>query len=296
MDIRQLSYFVEVAYQGSFTKAAKKINISQPALSNCIKNLEEELEVNLFIRKHGNLTLTESGKYVLEEAENLLAFFSTIQSKFSNISQQKRDFLSIGCSPLLSSIFGTNLITSFFENYENVSFSYSEEPVEQLIRKVFRMEVDIAICMICSNEYEFMDKVIVETFHYGNFIAAVNRRLDFDCEYLEEINPIKMNLVTSYELATLPIGKFYNNWHSIFYADRIDEAMKKVIDNNFVALVPNVARQYFPEDVDFVNLKEPIKYDIAFITKKNDKSSKIMKLLKKYIAMNFINSKKNIID
>ena len=68
MDIRQLSYFVEVAQQQSFTKAAQKLNISQPALSKCISNLEEELNISLFTRSIGHITLTEEGQYVLDNA------------------------------------------------------------------------------------------------------------------------------------------------------------------------------------------------------------------------------------
>ena len=68
MELRHLRYFLTVAEEGSFTKAAEKLLIAQPPLSRQIRDLEEELNTRLFVRKARGLTLTESGEALKEKA------------------------------------------------------------------------------------------------------------------------------------------------------------------------------------------------------------------------------------
>lgn len=76
MEFRQLEYFVAVAEELSFGRAAKKLNVSQPAISKQIKLLEEELDTFLFDevqkQKHKRVVLTEEGSYFLHEAAKIL--------------------------------------------------------------------------------------------------------------------------------------------------------------------------------------------------------------------------------
>ena len=72
MDIKQISYFVEVVNHGSYSLAAKKLKISQPALSTSIKKLEEELEARLFFYSNKKLFLTDIGREFYNNSRKLL--------------------------------------------------------------------------------------------------------------------------------------------------------------------------------------------------------------------------------
>ena len=73
MDIRILRYFIAVAKEKNITKAAQNLYISQPALSRQLKELEEELNTNLFIRGSRTISLTDDGKYLLNQAKEITA-------------------------------------------------------------------------------------------------------------------------------------------------------------------------------------------------------------------------------
>ena len=72
MDFRSLQYFIAVAQELNFTRAAEKLQMSQPPLSSQIKALEEELGVQLFIRGKRRLTLTEAGTLLLQRAVQMM--------------------------------------------------------------------------------------------------------------------------------------------------------------------------------------------------------------------------------
>ena len=72
MDFRVLQYFVTVAQELNFTRAAEKLQMSQPPLSNQIRALEEELGVQLFIRGKRRLTLTDAGTLLFQRSVQML--------------------------------------------------------------------------------------------------------------------------------------------------------------------------------------------------------------------------------
>ena len=73
MDLKTLRYFIVVAEELNITKASKILMMSQPPLSNQIKNLEDELNTTLFIRGKRQLELTEAGKYLYQKAKDIIA-------------------------------------------------------------------------------------------------------------------------------------------------------------------------------------------------------------------------------
>ena len=84
MKLIQLEYFVRIVEEQSFTKAAEKLFISQPALSKAIQSMEKELKVSLFSRKPGVATLTEDGNTVYKYAKDIWLFVYSCGSKMAS--------------------------------------------------------------------------------------------------------------------------------------------------------------------------------------------------------------------
>ena len=78
MDIRQLKYFLTIAEEEQITKAAKKLNISQPPLSQQLKLLEDELGVKLLERGSRKIQLTDAGRLLRNKAEQILHSFQVL--------------------------------------------------------------------------------------------------------------------------------------------------------------------------------------------------------------------------
>ena len=289
MDIRQLSYFVEVADQHSFTKAAQKLNISQPALSKCILNLEDELGMNLFIRGLGNLMLTESGKIALENAKDLLAHFSYMQKVLLELGGEHKKSISMGCSALVSAFFGNKQMNAFFEKGKNFDFYRFESSSDCLIQKVLLMEADFSVCLLCGDIlYKDFGKVSADIFYQGNFMAVVKRERKGCAAFFEDV-PNLDKIVTTYELFPLVLS-MEKGPITIFYTDQLDDMKWNVLEEGFIALVPDIIVPFFGKEVCALELQKPIPYKLVFITSPAVKYLKIVKELKKHILQIFQNS------
>lgn len=99
MELRHLRYFVAVAEALNLTRAAEKLFIAQPPLTRAIKQLEEELGVELFIRKPRGLQLTTVGEYFLEQARQILNKVSGTINDTRRIAQHRKTLFSIGFVP-----------------------------------------------------------------------------------------------------------------------------------------------------------------------------------------------------
>ena len=98
MEIRVLKYFITVAQEQSFSKAAKVLNISQPALSKQIKDLEEEYQITLFNRTTRSLSLTEEGQLFKVHVKEILNLVNKTEYYLKNTKKYISGDIYLGCS------------------------------------------------------------------------------------------------------------------------------------------------------------------------------------------------------
>jgi DNA-binding transcriptional LysR family regulator len=112
MDLRVLSYFLAVAREESFSKAAAAIHISQPTLSRQIADLEEELGKKLFVRGARSLTLTDEGQLLKKRAQELLSLAEKTESEIRGDMHEVSGNIYIGAGET----YGIHTVTQAFRN------------------------------------------------------------------------------------------------------------------------------------------------------------------------------------
>lgn len=145
MDIRILSYFVVIAEELNITKAAVKLNMSQPPLSSQIKALEEELDTTLFIRGKRHLQLTESGKLLYRHAKEIISLANKTKEEIRAMGKGISGKISIGLVEGSAPNIAASWIDSFLKKYNKAEFSIIDGNSDELIQKLRSGLIDLAV-------------------------------------------------------------------------------------------------------------------------------------------------------
>lgn len=144
-DSRKLQYFVAVAEELHFGRAAERLGIAQPPLSRYIKALEEELEAQLFHRGRNSISLTQAGERLYERVTSIFADLEDAELEARRISQGAEGRLRIGF--VGSSTYGVlpNVLKSYRLHFPKVSLSLYPMNNAALRRALIRHEIDIGV-------------------------------------------------------------------------------------------------------------------------------------------------------
>ena len=136
MELRTLRYFVTVAEELNITKAAALLNISQPPLSQQLKNLEEELDTVLFIRGKRQLTLTESGRMLYQRAKDILSLAEKTESEIRSLKAGMTGTVSIGLVEGMAPDIAGEWFAGFLREHPQVHFRILDGNSDDLIEKM----------------------------------------------------------------------------------------------------------------------------------------------------------------
>lgn len=162
MNFRQLTYFIAVAEELHFGRAAERLDMAQPPLSRQIKQLEEELGAILFNRGRSAITLTQAGERLLERGKSILAQLEDTRLEVRRLGQGAEGRLRIGF--VGSATFGIlpNIIRSFRANYPEVNLSLIPMNNAQLHRALVSREIDVAFARPALKDAEFVTRELLE--------------------------------------------------------------------------------------------------------------------------------------
>ena len=229
MNLNQLEYFCAAVECGSITKAAKKLFVTQPAISGAIRELEKEFSVTLFSHTRSKLSLSADGERFYERAERLLREVETAKMQLHDLGGSRQP-VRVGIPPLWGTTFFPDLLHDFNEKYPDIQLTFYEYGSARAAALVQEEELDVALVNLSLNNPDKFHSVCIGRDH---FVAAV-----------DPAHPLaKRESVTLEELADKPLVMYNTDSvqnHSI--RSRFDQmgvvpniliyTMKSMIHNN----------------------------------------------------------------
>src|SRR5262245_21436621 len=143
---RQLDYFVAVAQEGQITRAAHKLHLAQPALSQAIAQLERDVGVELLERHGRGVTLTPAGEAFLEKARAALAAESDAVRTAQALARAARGAIAVGFIGPPPAASNPELFAAFSDAYPDAEVSFQDLPFPRGPTVDWLSEVDVAVC------------------------------------------------------------------------------------------------------------------------------------------------------
>lgn len=170
MELRQLRYFVKAAETLNFSDAARALNIVQSTLSQQIRQLEEELDAQLFLRNSHSIRLTEAGAELLPLARRTLCDAETCVARLQDLRELLGGTLNIGVTYSFSPILSETLM-EFMKRYPRVRLNIFYKPMAELMEMLERRAVDFVLAFRPTVRNEGIESHVL----FDNHLAVIVR-------------------------------------------------------------------------------------------------------------------------
>ena len=264
VDLELYRVFYTVAKNKHMTKASEELHISQPAISQSIKKLEDQLGGTLFLRSNKGMELTEEGKMFYEYVKGALELISNAENEFTSFKDLSKGEIKIGCSTTLTKLILMETLKEFHNEYPNINISITNDLTRNLINDLKLGKLDFVI---------FNESNIKET----NL-------------YLEKIKELKQGFIYNPEFYNDEITEFedLNNFPLILQKEESNS--RKLLDyialQNSVKLVPKMEVVSQELITEFVNIGLGIGFSTIDLATRNYKNLKELKINKKIPNIN----------
>ena len=175
--------FLEVAQQGNISAAAQRLFISQSAVSQSVKQLEEQLQVRLFSRSTKGVNLTSEGKLLLEYVSHALGLLHSGEEKIAQSRQLLTGELIIGASDTVTKTYLLSRLEAFHKDYPDIRIRILNGTTSMVLDYLHAGQVDIAFASEAPDETVYTSRHCVDT--HTIFVAAPDY-LEFDKIYTME--------------------------------------------------------------------------------------------------------------
>ena len=270
IDFELYRIFYVVAKNRNITKASKELNISQPAISKSIKNLEEQLGGQLFFRTKRGVILTDEGKEFYKYISQAIEYIYNAENKFSDLVNLETGCIKIGISTTLTKEFLLPYLEKFHYLYPKIDIQIVTSYTDDLMTKLKNGLIDILILNLNNK-------------NYGNDIEIIKCRKIQDCFVVGE----KFKSLASQELSFNEL----NNYPLLLQAkgSSTREFLDDVAKANNITLKPNIELASYSLVSEFVKIGFGIGYVSRDYVKSAIKNKELFELnLKEKIPNRYI--------
>lgn len=158
----KLLIFKETSQTLSFTKAAEKLYLSQPAVSKSIRSLENEYKTTFFIRKGNTIELTQDGQFFLKYVNKLLEIYAEIDDHFSDYKIEKPKYLLFGASTTISNYIIPSIVAKLNNEYPQLNINMKSGNSRYIEEEIIQQRLDFAIIEGKNNNNQLQYKPFIK--------------------------------------------------------------------------------------------------------------------------------------
>lgn len=155
VEFHQLRYFVAVAEQRHFTRAAAGLSVAQPSVSKQVRKLEQELGAPLFHRVSGRVALTQAGEALLPWAKRVLDDVAGARAQVRELAGLARGRLAVGATPSITTVLLPDVLARFHAEHPGIDLLVHEAGSRDLLRRLAQGEVEVALVILPVHEEAF---------------------------------------------------------------------------------------------------------------------------------------------
>lgn len=264
IDLELYRVFYVVAKNKHMTKASEELHISQPAISQSIKKLEDQLGGTLFLRSNKGMELTEEGKMFYEYVKGALDLINNAEHEFTSFKDLSKGEIKIGCSTTLTKLVLMDVLEKFHIDYPNININITNGLTSDLINDLKLGKLDFVI---------FNESNIKETNLNLEKIKELKQGFIYNPNFFED------NVNTFSDLNNVPL-----------ILQKEESNSRKLLDsialNYNTKLIPKMEVVSQELVTDFTNIGFGIGYSIIDLAMKNHKNLKELKINKELPNIN----------
>jgi DNA-binding transcriptional LysR family regulator len=275
LEWKQLCYFITVADSGSFSTAAEKLFITQPAISKAVRKLEEEFSCRLLQRSPTGVTLTEQGQFLYDQ-------FVPVLKDYENMSERLREYYKV-CRGALTLYMGQgvfrsldpNLLLDFSKDYSEIKMYRYETIDDECYRAVLENKCDLGIA-VKPNELSEFDYIPVKKeplYLFVNDSNPLSKRKSIRIEELKNERFVAFDSRFSFRDALVKECRRCGFEPDIILSSgEVEMLVKLVAENHGIFIcVEHVAKSVNFENVKVIPITETgLEWEIGFISRKNE--------------------------
>ncbi len=275
MDLRVIEYFLTVAQEGSISRAAQLLHVSQPTISRQLMDLEDELGRTLFLRTNRRVILTENGELFRETAKDMLRLYEKARSE-NMYEKELRGEIRIAAAEIESFDFLAEKIVSFHKKNPGVTFHLDACNAEEACEAIDKGTADLAFILksVSTMKYELADLHMSE--RWGILISRNHR--------LAQRTSVTVSDLTGEKLIVPETDRFRNDireWfgdacHIACTYNLVKNAMILSENSDLVTICLEMER-YIDEKLIFVPLESERRAAIFLVWKKQITLSSALK-------------------
>ena len=273
VDLELYRVFYTVAKHKHMTKASEELHISQPAISQSIKKLEDQLGGTLFLRSNKGMELTEEGKMFYDYVKGALELINNAEHEFTSFKDLDKGEIKIGASTTLTKLVLMDVLKGFHKDYPNININITNDLTSNLINDLKLGKLDFVI---------FNESNVKETNLNLEKIKELKQGFIYNSDFFND------NVKTFDDLNKLPL-----------ILQKEETNSRKLLDHiallNNVKLIPNMEVVSQELITEFTNIGLGVGFSIIDLAKRNFSNLKELDINKKIPNINiYLATNKNV--